>query len=102
MNDPKATLLRPGWCDYTLIFGRKKFRFVGGEARVVPTAVALALRRKKDVKGLLFKIEDMPIIVTPANAAPKLNDQMPTPVVEKQNGLGEFRQGSLLECLSQE
>lgn len=101
MNDPKATLLRSGWCDYTLIFGKKKFRFVGGEARVVPTAVALALRRKKLRDGSpMFKIEDMPTIVTPAKRDfPKI---VPPPVAEKQNELGTFKQGSLLECLSQE
>lgn len=103
MNDPKATLLRSEWSDYTLVFGKKKFRFVGGEARAVPTAIALALRRIKNDDGTpLFKVEDMPLIVTPTKSeepkAQTVQNDLPPTVM--QNELGEFRQGSLLQCLS--
>jgi hypothetical protein len=104
MNDPKATLLQSEWSDYTLVFGKKRFRFVGGEARAVPTAVALALRRIEKRDGTpMFKIEDMPVIVTPTkNEEQKAQTTTQESIIPAatQNGLGEFKQGSLLQCLS--
>lgn len=99
MGNPKVTLLQPGWKDYTVIFGKKKFLFVGGVPKEVAPAVALVLQRMRDKKGQQrFKIENMPTIVTPIQR-PKV-EESPPDMDDVQNDLGDFRQGSLLECLS--
>lgn len=98
MSDPKVTLLRPDWQDYTYVFGKRRFFFIGGAPMTVPTAVALVLRRKKDGEGKhMFKVEDLPTIVVPT---PQVSVSMTPPVLAgMQNDLGEIYQGSLLECL---
>ncbi len=62
--NPKVTLLGESWQTRTMVFGKKKFVFTGGEAREVPVAVALALQKRKDDHGKpVFKVDKMPEII---------------------------------------
>lgn len=60
---PKVTLLREPFQDYTMYLGRKEFRFVGGEGKEVPVAVALECQRRNDIAtDPLFQVEDVPCV----------------------------------------
>lgn len=73
---PKASLLRPSWATYSVIFGKSSFDFQGGEERSVPVAVALELRKLKG-KGdkPLFRVRNLPTIVKPDVPKPKVIKQ---------------------------
>lgn len=61
---PKVTLIGEPWVTRTMVFGRKKFVFHGGETKSTPVAVALVLKKRRDDDGrYVFKVEDMPEIV---------------------------------------
>lgn len=61
---PRVTLIGEPWATRTMVFGKKRFVFNGGQPKEVPVSVALFLKTRKDESGnALFKVEGLPVIV---------------------------------------
>lgn len=88
---PKVTLLAEAWRTYTLVFGKREYTFVGGQAKEVPPAVALACQKRVDRKKKpLFKVEGLDgLVVSPAPRSVKQN-------VVKGDSLGAINQRRLI------
>ena len=77
---PKVTLLGTGGGSYALVIGVKRYVFRAGRPKLVPVAVAIEARKRKNEKGyLLFDVEDMPKIVE------KQVDTLPKSATEQSN-----------------
>jgi len=60
---PEVTLLKPANCDWTLYKGRHAIKFIGGEPKRVPPAIALSCKRVKEAGQPIVRIADMPQVV---------------------------------------
>lgn len=82
MSMPKVTLLGSKGNTYSIGYGAKVYEFSAGIGRRVPVAIAL-LAAKKTRDGMpLFKVANMPDIVTPEPAVDKAPKE---PLVPRQN-----------------
>lgn len=88
---PKATLLKPDYIDYTLIYGNRSYSFIGGKQVSVSVVVAEELKKRvDDKKKPLFKVIDN---LPPMATAPIVT------IVAQQNVIGKLRQLRVEECL---
>lgn len=65
----RVTLLLDKGQDYTVNHGTASYQFKGGVSKIVPPAIALICQKKtvKNKKGVskpLFKVEDLPVVVS--------------------------------------
>ncbi len=90
---PKATLIGDPWITRTMVFGKRRLIFKGGEPREVPVSVAMVLKKRLGESGKpIFKIEDLPVIVKATH--PPINNPIPPLKAENRNP----RQRKLAEC----
>jgi len=95
---PKITLLQPGWTDYTLIMGKRRYVLHGGVSVPMPVAAALRLMRRRNARGQpLFTVEGLePQVVETARPA-KAAGHVPN---KKRSGGMSFGQMELAACVS--
>lgn len=90
---PMVTLLKEPWATRTMVFGKKRFIFRGGDRLSVSVAVALVCKSRKDEAGKpLFKVEGLPVIVKAVH--PPVENILPC----IKNEITVPRQRKLVEC----